>query len=79
MSLRQALMSKKETEKVNRKKLPSQYGSHASMIVDHATVELEDPVNFVCLEDENGFYVTERNRLDNGLADPNRYATSRLN
>jgi len=28
----------------------------------------------VVLEDEKGFYITEKRRLDTGLADPNRYS-----
>ena len=30
--------------------------------------------DLVALKDENGVYVTERNRLDNKMADPNRYS-----
>lgn len=45
---------------------PSPYGSHLSMLVR----ELED--GRVVLKDDFGEYVTTRDRLDNGMADPNR-------
>lgn len=49
---------------------PSRFGSHASMIVEEH--KPADP-SLVILKDENGLYVTERRRLDIGMADPNRY------
>ena len=51
---------------------PSLYGSHASMMVK----DNEDGT--VVCKDEFGEYVTPKNRLDCGLADPNRYAESRI-
>ncbi len=51
---------------------PSLYGSHASMMVK----DNEDGT--VVCKDEFGEYTTLKNRLDNGSADPNRYASSRL-
>jgi hypothetical protein len=50
---------------------PSIYGSHKSMV----TAEHDDGT--VTCKDEYGEYVTTRDRLDSGLADPRRYATSR--
>jgi hypothetical protein len=44
---------------------PTPYGSHASMIVK----DLEDKV---ILKDDFGEYTTTKDRLDTGLADPNR-------
>jgi len=53
---------------------PSRFGSHSSMIV-----EGDDPQNeHVMCHDEFGDYVTMRNRLDDGCADPLRYKESRL-
>jgi|TARA_B100002019_G_C21219292_1_gene573784 hypothetical protein len=46
----------------------SWFGSHAEMVVE----ELHD--GLVVCEDDRGKYVTHSNRLDNGLADPNRYS-----
>jgi len=59
--------------KLEQKKypFPSQYGSHRSMVVE------EGESHCIC-EDELGRYETEIWRLDNGLADPNRYEESRL-
>ncbi len=53
-------------------KYPSIYGSHRSMVV-----ETFDNGDVVC-EDEFGTYTTSSNRLDSGLADPNRCVGSRL-
>ncbi len=59
---------------------PSRFGSHRIMAKVHQ--EGEEQVLFggtqVMLEDEFGTYLTEKSRLDNGLADPNRYAASRI-
>ena len=55
-------------------KFPSRYGSHASMVFADA----EEGDKVIC-KDEFGEYITEKNRIDNRLADPNRYsATSRI-
>ena len=51
---------------------PSQFGSHASMLVEGKTGP--EPGTVVLL-DENGEYWTYASRLDNGLADPKRTAT----
>ena len=60
----------------------SPYGSHASMVVDPtvlgsggAIVTLKD--NEVICQDDRGYYTTLKNRLDNGLADTNRYSNRR--
>lgn len=54
---------------------PSRFGSHLSMLNTEKSM-VENGI--VVLTDEHGDYKTELVRLDNGLADPNRYATSRL-
>ena len=61
---------------------PSWFGSDSSMVVDHSEVQIarhnvklsEDQV--LC-QDDNGYYVTEKKKLDNGVADPNRYSNRR--
>jgi len=53
-------------------KYPSRFGSHLSMVVE------ENSDGTVILQDEFGIYTTETTRLDNGLADPNRYNSERL-
>ena len=58
-------------------KYKTRYGSHTDMIDEEKTSELKDE-KFVVLQDEHGYYITERTRLDNGLADPKRYAGERL-
>lgn len=70
---------KKTAEEAGAKKqgpkYPSPFGSHASMVQKELTEELQkqNPALAV-LEDETGLYVTETARLDNRMADPNRYA-----
>lgn len=49
----------------------SWFGSHTDMVVE----ELED--GKVICKDDRGTYTTYKTRLDNGLADPNRYSTRR--
>jgi hypothetical protein len=44
---------------------PSFYGSHKSMVV-------EDLGETVVCKDDRGTYITLKDRLDNGLADPSR-------
>ena len=64
----------------------SPYGSHADMVVELEElsfdelqlgdlVELRDMEDYetVC-KDDKGYYITLKSRLDNGLADPNRYS-----
>ena len=58
---------------------PSWFGSHASMVVDHTEAQISGcDVNLsedqVLCKDDRGYYVTQKNRLDNGLADPKRYS-----
>ena len=62
---------------------PTWFGSHASMVVDHSEVQIGDTdvklsEHQVLCEDDNGYYVTEKKKLDNGLADPNRYSNRRF-
>jgi hypothetical protein len=62
----------------------SPYGSHADMVVEPEEVEPSDELYLahlhhseVVCKDDKGYYITERSRLDNGLADPNRYSLRR--
>ena len=57
-------------------KYPSRFGSHESMVVEDESFELNHG-EVVC-EDEFGRYKTTRKRLDDGLADPARFVSSRL-
>lgn len=56
---------------------PSIYGSHASMIEQSLMDQpaLVEQPDLMLLRDERGFYLTDRFRLDNGQADPNRHAS----
>lgn len=58
-------------------KYKTRYGSHEDMIDEEKTSELNDE-KLVVLSDEHGYYITERIRLDSGLADPRRYRSERL-
>jgi len=55
----------------------SWFGSHQSMVVDHTEFDLELSDNEVLLKDDTHFYITTKDRLDTGIADPNRYANSK--
>ncbi len=55
---------------------PSIFGSHSSMVVEPDKEEVI-PDEMVKCKDDNGFYLTYKNRLDSGLADPCRYSESR--
>jgi hypothetical protein len=57
-----------KTEKVNKSKevYPSDYGSHASMLVN------DNGGQRVTCKDGRGVYVTERKALDNGMMDYHR-------
>ena len=63
---------------------PSWFGSHASMVVDHTELQvggkdIKLAEHSVLCQDDRGYYVTDKDKLDNGLADPNRYsATKRM-
>tara|TARA_Y100000385_G_C12950893_1_gene575424 strand:+ start:544 stop:831 length:288 start_codon:yes stop_codon:yes gene_type:complete len=66
----------KDKDSIRTVETPSPYGSHSSMVVD---IEKEAkgnnvPVDKVICKDEKGYYITYKKRLDNGLADPSRYA-----
>lgn len=51
------------------------FGSHKEMVVDHSTIKGVNILNEeVICKDDDGLYITNANRIDNGLADPNRYA-----
>lgn len=52
---------------------PSRFGSHSSMVKPG-----HNDGDFCVCVDEYGEYVTNSNRLDTGLADPNRYSITRL-
>lgn len=64
---------------MNTQKTVSRFGSHASMIVGDEVVQVvalgwPRYTRDVVLHDNGHTYITERSRLDNGLADPNRYS-----
>lgn len=53
---------------------PSLFGSHSSMICEELTTKLVDPT-LVILKDDDGYYMTKKDRLDTGGADPYRWTT----
>tara|TARA_Y100000310_G_scaffold322437_1_gene381501 strand:- start:425 stop:682 length:258 start_codon:yes stop_codon:yes gene_type:complete len=72
-----------ETGQVITTKSP--YGSHADMVVELEELQLSDLAELRDMEDyetvckdDGGCYITLKSRLDNGLADPNRYADRRF-
>lgn len=57
------------------------FGTTADMIVDHSSIVFENnPTiedNQIVCKDDNGYYITFKNRVDSGLADPNRYGNTK--
>ena len=68
MAKRASMMPTKQ----EKYKYPSVFGSHKSMVIE------EKSDGTVSCEDEFGIYTTTKNRLDDGCADPKRYAQSRI-
>ncbi len=73
-------MTKVEDKKVST--CPSPHGSHSSMIVeefiDKKIVEIDGikrtiAEDEVVLKDDDGLYITKKNRLDTKMADGNRH------
>lgn len=56
----------------------SNFGSHKNMIDENVTKNLGEK-NLVACRDEYGLYITERNKLDDGKADYNRFNPERMN
>ena len=50
------------------------FGSHADMVVDHTSFGISLVENEVLCQDGDRYYITTRDRLDNGLADSRRYS-----
>lgn len=61
-------LSKQRHETAKKVTTKSIFGSHKSMLIK----ELEN--DMVLLKDDIGEYITFKNRLDNGLADPLRWS-----
>lgn len=53
---------------------PSHFGSHSSMVLERTKYSSVTPIDGIVLQDDAGYYVTIPERLDTGLADPNRYS-----
>lgn len=57
------------------------FGSTSDMVIDHSKYKYIDnngPITLndieVICKDDRGFYITLKDRIDNGRSDPNRYA-----
>lgn len=58
------------------------FGSTSDMIIDHTKYKyvenngpiiLNNEMGAIVCKDDRGFYITFKNMIDSGLADPNRY------
>lgn len=56
---------------------PSFYGSHLTMVVPSDLFDVELNEKEVICKDDDGYYITLKERLDSNLADPNRYSGRR--
>jgi hypothetical protein len=51
------------------------YGSDSTMIVDLSQYKpISINTDEVVCKDDRGFYITKKNRINSGLADPNRHS-----
>lgn len=57
------------------------FGSTSDMVVNIDDYKYEDSISLsdkeVVCKDDRGFYITLKNRIDTGIADPNRYASEK--
>lgn len=67
---------KHQTGRVITTKTP--YGSTSDMVVTDESIlnKVNVAANCILLKDDDGYYITSKNRLDNGLSDPLRYCQS---
>jgi hypothetical protein len=56
---------------------PTPFGSHSVMLADLSLFDSTFKENEVVCKDDQGYYVTTKDRLDSNLADPNRYNARR--
>lgn len=63
------------------------FGSTIDMVIDHTKykytednkpVMINEDTKMVVCKDDRGFYMTPKNRINSGLADPNRYANQNM-
>lgn len=52
------------------------FGTTGDMVVDHTKYKVSISDNEALCKDDMGFYITIKNRIDSGIADPNRYANN---
>lgn len=66
----------KDKDSIREITTPSPYGSHSSMVVniDEIAKNHNVPKDKIVCQDERGYYITYKNRIDSGLSDPCRYA-----
>lgn len=54
------------------------YGSDSTMIVDLSQYkQISINADEVVCKDDRGFYITKKNRIDSGLADPSRHSDAK--
>lgn len=54
------------------------YGSDSTMLVDLSNYKpISINADEVVCKDDRGFYITKTNRINSGLADPNRHSSSK--
>jgi len=72
-------LSKKKHDTGRTITTKSVYGSHADMVENASDFGLTLGDNQVLCKDDDGYYITLKDRLDTGLADPYRTSFKRLN
>jgi len=67
-------VSKKSHDSGRTITTPSFYGSHLKMVANSELFDIKLEDNQVICKDDDGYYLTLKERLDSNLADPNRYS-----
>lgn len=69
--------SKKKFDTSNIITTPSPFGSHSVMVVEKSLCQGDFKDNEVVCKDDQGYYITTKDRIDSNLADPHRYNARR--
>jgi hypothetical protein len=81
MAYRRRTDTNRPWEKPEAYQYRTRFGSHREMLTEkyQESFDTLQPKDKVVCSDEFGEYETEAGRIDSGLADPNRYRSSRVN
>lgn len=75
------LASRVKHDTGNKVTTKTPYGTTSEMVVTDENIlsKVNVPEHHVLVKDDTGYFFTMKNRVDSGLADPNRYANTLRN